>query len=127
MSTGGVCLGINLMAWSGQVGAAELDLLPRIAALGYDGVELPLLAPDRIDTVRVRSALAAVGLACTASGALPPGASLLHPEERGRGVAWIDQGLSAAATCGASVLCGPFCAPVGALPGRAPTAAEWDS
>lgn len=120
-------LGINLMAWSGQVGVAELDLLPRIAALGYDGVELPVLAPDRIDAPRVRSALEVAGLACTASGSLPVGASLLDPSERERGVAWVDRCLAVAAACGATLLCGPFCAPVGALPGRPRTSDEWDS
>ncbi len=45
MTTATPRLGINLMAWSGQVSPAELDLLPRIAALGYDGVEVPVLAP----------------------------------------------------------------------------------
>jgi D-psicose/D-tagatose/L-ribulose 3-epimerase len=123
----GARLGINLMAWSDAVGEAELALLPRLAALGYDGVELPLLAPERIDADGVRAALAAAGLACTASGALPRGASLLDPAERARGVAWIDRCLALAADCGATLLCGPFYAPVGALPGRPPTAAEWDS
>jgi sugar phosphate isomerase/epimerase len=50
-------LGINLMAWSGSIGPAELDLLPGIAALGYDGVELPVFAPEAVDTAAVRRAL----------------------------------------------------------------------
>ena len=120
-------LGINLMAWSGRVGPAELDLLPRIAGLGYDGIEVPVLAPETIDAGRVRARLAETGLACTASGALPPASSLLDPAQRAAGVAWIDRSLATAAACGASLLCGPFCAPVGALPGRPRTAAEWDS
>jgi len=120
-------LGINLMAWSGRVGPNELKLLPGIAGLGYEGVELPVLAPETIDAPRVRAALAESGLACTASGALPRGASLLDPAERDAGVAFIDRSLAMAASCGATLLCGPFCAPVGAMPGRPPTSAEWDS
>ena len=127
MTTATPRLGIDLMAWSGQVGPAELELLPRIAALGYDGVEVPVLAPERIDAGQVRAALQAAGLACTASGALVPGASLLDPAERARGVAWVEQCLAVAAVCGATLLCGPFFAPVGALPGRPPTVAEWES
>jgi D-psicose/D-tagatose/L-ribulose 3-epimerase len=127
MSMSGVRLGINLMAWSGMVGPAELALLPRLAALGYDGVELPLLEPDQIDAGRVRAALVVAGLACTASGALPRGASLLDPAERERGVAWLDRCLAVAAACGATLLCGPLYAPVGVLPGRPPTPAEWES
>jgi len=120
-------LGINLMAWSGQLGEAELALLPRITALGYAGVELPVLEPDSVDHARVRAALDAAGLARTASGSLPLGASLLDAAERARGVDWIDRSLAVAHACGAALLCGPFYAPVGALPGRPRTRAEWDS
>lgn len=115
------------MAWSGRIGRSELDLLPRIAALGYDGVELPILSPDAVDPAAVRTALVHVGLVCTASGALPPGASLLDPAERERGVTWIDRTLEVAAGCGARLVCGPLYHPVGVLPGRARSDAEWDS
>ena len=120
-------LGINLMAWAGGVGADEIALFPRLAEIGYDGVELPLLAPDRIDSRRIRSALADTGLACTASGALPHDASLLIPDQRAQGIAWIDQCLAGTAACGGTILCGPFCAPIGELSGRPPTTEEWDS
>jgi D-psicose/D-tagatose/L-ribulose 3-epimerase len=120
-------LGLNLMAWSGQLGPTELARLPGIAALGYDGVELPILAPEAVDPAAVRAALARSGLVCTTSGALPPGASLLDPAERDRGVAWIDRSLAVAAACGAALLCGPLYAPVGQLPGRPPSREEWDS
>ena len=120
-------LGLNLMLWSGGAGPAELELLPRIAALGYDGVELPLLAPDAIDAAAVRRALDASGLACTASSALPRGASLLDPAERDRGVAFLGRTAAVAAACGAGVLCGPLYSPVGVLPGRSRTSAEWAS
>src|SRR5436190_379757 len=120
-------LGLNLLLWSGGVGQTELDLLPRIAELGYDGVELPLLAPDAVDTGAVRRALGSAGLACTASSALPRGASLLDPEERPTGVAFLGRTAAAAAACGAGILCGPLYSPVGLLPGRPRTGAEWAS
>jgi D-psicose/D-tagatose/L-ribulose 3-epimerase len=119
-----VRLGVNLMAWSGQV---DVALFPRIRELGYDGVELPLLAPESVDADLVRRALADAGLAATASGALPRKASLLDPLRRDRAVNWIDNSLACAAACGATVLCGPFCLPVGELVGRPPLPAEFDS
>ncbi|HXI19278.1 MAG TPA: sugar phosphate isomerase/epimerase family protein [Chloroflexota bacterium] len=124
---GAVRLGINLMAWSGAVGLAELDLLPRIAELGYDGVELPIFQPEAVDVTAVRRALEASGLAATVSTALPRGASLLDPAERAAGVAFLDRCAAAAAACGATMLCGPMYTPVGQLPGRSRTTAEWDS
>lgn len=127
MATQSVRLGVNLMAWSGRLGPTELDLLEGIADLGYDGVELPIFEPASVDATRIRGALARAGLLCTASGALPVGASLLEPEQRERGVEYVDSCLAAASACGASVLCGPYYAPVGKLPGRPRTPAEWDS
>jgi D-psicose/D-tagatose/L-ribulose 3-epimerase len=120
-------LGLNLMVFAGGLGQVELELLPGIAALGYDGVELPLLAPDAVDAGAVRRALGSAGLTCTASSALPRGASLLDAEERPRGVAFLGRTAAVAAACGASILCGPLYSPVGLLPGRPRTGAEWAS
>jgi D-psicose/D-tagatose/L-ribulose 3-epimerase len=120
-------LGINLMAWTGTLDAAALRLLPGIAALGYHGVELPIFAPESIDTPAVRRALADAGLACTVSTALPAGASLADPAERPHAIDFLDHCSAAAGACGATLLCGPIYAPVGQLAGRPRTAAEWDS
>lgn len=122
-----VRFGINLMAWSATVGAAELALLPEIAAYGYDGVELPLLVPDEIDPVAVRSALSVSNLACTASSALPGDTSLLESSQHKRTLDWFDRTCSLAAECGATLLCGPLYAPVGKLAGRPRTHSEWQA
>ena len=121
-------IGINLMAWAGSVGPAELGLLPGIAALGYDGVELPIFAPEAVDVPAVRRALAAAGLACTVSTALPPPALPARPSDRPRRRSTT----STAAPrwrrgAGRRSLCGPLYAPVGALPGRPRNAAEWET
>jgi D-psicose/D-tagatose/L-ribulose 3-epimerase len=119
--------GINLMAWSATIGPAELALLPQLAELGYACVELPLLAPETVDTGAARRACEAAGLACTASSALPRGASLLDPAERKAGIAFLARCAAAAAECGATILCGPLYTPVGQLPGRPRMPAEWQS
>ncbi len=118
-------LGINRMAWSATVGPAELALFPPLAALGYEGVELPLFHPAAFDPAPVREALQASGLACTLSSALPVGASLLVPDEQPAALAFLRQCLGVARALGASVLCGPLYAPVGVRTGAPPTAAEW--
>jgi len=120
-------LGINLMAWAGSVGPAELDLFPRIAALGYDGVELPIFAPEAVDTKAVRRTLDSSHLHATVSTAMPRGASLLDPVERAKGVDFLARSAATAADCGAQILCGPIYSPVGQLPGRPRTQSEWDS
>src|SRR6266542_2168484 len=121
-----VRLGINLMAWAGSVGEAELGLLPGIAEMGYDGVELPIFAPEAVDARAVRAALERTGLACTVSSAVPRGASLITPAERLSGSVYLQRVIETAAACGATIVCGPLYAPVGQLPGRPRTRAEWD-
>src|SRR5687768_13256531 len=120
-------LGVNLMAWTGSVDDAALALLPGIADLGYDGVELPVFTPEMVDATAVRRALEANRLAATVSTALPRGASLLEPDQRAAGVQLLERIAAVAAACGASLVCGPIYAPVGQLPGRPRTPAEWDS
>jgi D-psicose/D-tagatose/L-ribulose 3-epimerase len=123
----GVKLGVNLMAWTGSVDAAALELLPGIAELEYDGVELPVFVPEAVDALAVRRALEASRLGATVSTALSRGASLLEPDQRAAGVELLERIAAVAAECGASLVCGPIYAPVGQLPGRPRTPAEWDS
>ena len=122
-----VRIGVNLMAWTGSVDAAALALLPGIAELGYDGVELPVFAPETVNAAHVRRALEANRLAATVSTALPRGASLLEPDQRAAGVQLLERIAGLAAECGAGLVCGPIYAPVGQLPGRPRTQAEWES
>lgn len=120
-------LGVNLMVWNGQVGAAELAYLPKIKAMGYDSVELPVFAADAFAIPTVKSAVQAAGLACTVSTALPAGVNLIDADRRAAGVAYLQQIITVAAAVGASVVCGPLAAPVGERRGRGYTQAEWDS
>lgn len=120
-------LGVNLMVWNGQVGAAELALLPNIKAMGYASVELPVFAAGAFDLPTVKAAIQAQGLACTVSTALPAAVNLIDAERRAAGVAYLQQVITVAAKVGAAVVCGPLAAPVGERRGRGYTQAEWDS
>ena len=120
-------LGVNLMVWNGQVGAAELALLPQIKEMGYDSVELPVFMANPFDIPTVKAALHTTGLACTVSTALPAAINLIDSERRAAGVAYLQQIIAVAAAVGASVVCGPLAAPVGERRGRGYTQAEWDS
>lgn len=117
-------LGINLMVWSGNLGADEL-LLPAIKAMGYDGVELPIFAVDGLDLAGIRDALADSELACTVSTALPANLTLIDEEVADEGVAWLRLIVRAAAGLGSPIVCGPMAVPVGQRRGRGYTMAEW--
>lgn len=120
-------IGINLLAWNGQVGKAELALLPRLREMGYDGVELPIFAADALDTATVGAALADNGLACTVSTAMPAGTNLIDSSRRAEGVAFLRTIIEQTAAVGSTVVCGPLLAPVGERRGRGYTMGEWAS
>lgn len=120
-------IGINLMVWNGQVGPAELALLPQIKEMGYASVELPVFATDALAIPAVQRALQAQELACTVSTALPADVNLIDPARRAAGVTYLQQIITVAAKVGATVVCGPLAAQVGERRGRGYTQAEWDS
>jgi D-psicose/D-tagatose/L-ribulose 3-epimerase len=120
-------IGINLMVWSGQIGTRELRLLPTIAAMGYDGVELPIFDAANVNVTAIRTALSDGGLQCTVSTALPDGLNLIDDEVARQSVDWLSNIIRVAAALGSSVVCGPMAAPVGELRGRGFTPAEWTS
>jgi D-psicose/D-tagatose/L-ribulose 3-epimerase len=117
--------GINLLVWSGQLGAEEMQLLPRIRDLGYTSVELPIFDPSRVDIEMIRDALAASGLACTVSTTMPSGVNLLDAATTPAGLAFLETIIRYAARLGAPLVCGPFVVPVGELRGRGYLPAEW--
>ncbi len=120
-------LGINTMVWTGSFGAANLRLLETIRAAGFEVAELGIFDFESLDCSTVRSALKQNGLGCTATSALPEDMSLLDSdaEVRRRTVEWLRRAIETLAEVGARVLAGPFYAPVGYLPGRRRTPAEW--
>jgi D-psicose/D-tagatose/L-ribulose 3-epimerase len=123
-----ISLGINTMVWTGNFSVRNLALLDTIRAAGFDVAELAVFDFPALDCGAVRSALEANGLACTATSALPENMSLLDAgaEVRRRTVEWLRRAVETVAQVGASVLAGPFYAPVGFLPGRRRTTDEWN-
>lgn len=119
--------GINLLNWNSQIGPEERAILPRIAELGYDAVEVPIFTPDRFPLQETAAALRDAGLTCTVSTSPPPQVSLVDAETADAGVDFLAQVIRCAETLGAEILCGPLALPVGELRGRGYTAQEWAS
>ena len=120
-------LGVHLMVWNGQVTQAELNRLPAIREMGYDGVEVPIFNLEPFDVATVWATIEGAGLACTTSTALPAGLSLIDADARAEAVRWLAGVIRITADLGASLLCGPMAVPVGELRGRGFTPAEWNS
>jgi len=119
--------GLNLLVYTATFDKSQLDLIPKVAAMGYDGVEIPFNDLSVLDPKATRRALEAAGMGMTACCVMMPGTNLCSPkpEERKAGVARIKQMVDITAEMGGDAVGGPIYSPVGLLTGRGRTADEW--
>jgi D-psicose/D-tagatose/L-ribulose 3-epimerase len=122
-----VRFGVNTLLWTAGFDESNLPLLARIKAWGFDGVEVARFAFDGFPAAKIRRAIADEGLGCTFCSALTGSLSLISEDAatRARTLDFLKQGIETAAELGAGIFMGPFCAPVGYLPGRRRNADEW--
>lgn len=119
--------GVNTFIWTESFDRANLPLLPRIKAWGFDGVEVPLFRPAEFAAADIRKGAEANGLECTVCSVLVDGLSLISDDAdvRRKTRAHMQDVVKASAEAGAKVVAGPLYCPVGYLPGRRRTADEW--
>lgn len=121
--------GINLLCLTDFVEEAHLPAIRRIKALGYDGVEIPVLKGTPRDYARLGAELDRIGLRRTVTAIVPsPDAdpTSADPAVRDGGLKHLDWALECAAALGAESLGGPFHAPIGHFTGTGPTKDEWE-
>lgn len=110
-------IGVNPWVWASPVDDEALaDLVPRIAAMGFDAVELPVENPGDWDPVRTRELLGSHGLAAVGVCAVtPPGRDLVNapPGTVESTVAYLKTCVDSAAAVGARCVGGPVYAAVG--------------
>jgi D-psicose/D-tagatose/L-ribulose 3-epimerase len=119
--------GVNTYIWGATFGPADFHLLPRIKANGFDGIEVPILAPAQFDAQAIGRELDRIGLARTAVANVPGGSSLASSDGgvRQRALDHVAGCITAARDLGATLLAGPMYTPVGFLTGQRRTADEW--
>ena len=119
--------GINTLLWSAGFDTSHLDLLPKFKEWGYDGAEIARFDFSGFPAAEVRKGLERNGLECTFCSALTGRTSLISETPAGRREAqdFLIRGIETAASIGAKIFAGPFCSPVGYLPGRRRTNDEW--
>ncbi len=120
-------IGINTFIWSAQFTAAQVPLLARIKAAGFDGFEPAIFDPRTFEAKLIRQAAHDHGLETTICGVIPRGLSLIDEDNtvRAETIDYTRRMIDATAEAGARILAGPVFAPVGYLPGRRRTDAEW--
>lgn len=116
-------LAVNTLIWTAHFEAAHTSLFPKIKAHGFDGVEVARFNFDEFPAAEIRSAAAGEGLQLALCSAFVGNMSFASGEGAPR--EHLLRCLEASVAIGSSLVVGPFCAPVGQLPGRRRTEEEW--
>jgi D-psicose/D-tagatose/L-ribulose 3-epimerase len=119
--------GINTLLWTAGFDESHLAMLPRFREWGFDGVEVARFEFDSFPAAAVRRAAEAADLKTVFCSALTGDLSIVSEDSgvRQRALAYLRRGIEVAAEIGADTFVGPYCAPVGYLPGRRRTEDEW--
>src|SRR5690606_22486668 len=112
--------GINTLLWTAAFDQSHFDLLPRFKAAGFDAVEVARFEFDTFPAAEVRRAAEAAGLETIFCSALTGDLSIVSDDValRQRALDYVRRGIEVTAEIGAKTFVGPYCAPVGYLPGR---------
>lgn len=111
-------IGINAWLWLAPVVTDNLiNLIPRVAQMGFDWIEIPLESPDNLDYDRIAETIREHELGCSVCVAMTPDRDLIHPNEsiRDNGIAYIEHCIDAAQLMGSSRVIGPIYSAVGRL------------
>ena len=109
-------IGISTWVWESPLTDSNLSgQLARIAALGFDAVELPLENACDFTPGAVREALESTGLSPFLVGAMAPGRDLVaaDPASVERTQAYLMACITMASSIGSPTVCGPFYAQTG--------------
>lgn len=106
----------NTWIWQSPLSDDTLEpLLEKIAAMGFDAVELPLESTSDFGVEHARAALARTGLRAVTVGVMPDDRNLVltDPATVERTQRYLIEGIDIAAELGSPALCGPFYSAVG--------------
>ena len=109
-------LGVNAWVWTSPVTTAELEnLVPHVAGIGFDWIEVPLESLDDLDYARGAAIIREYGLGVSACVAMGPDRDLIHSDEpiRTSGMNYIRGAIQATQNLGATNLVGPMYSAVG--------------
>lgn len=109
-------IGANTWIWVSPATDDRLaELAPRVAAMGFDLIELPVETPGDWDPVRTADLLAGLGLGATVCAAMSPDRDLTTADRATVDAtqAYLRYLVDTVATLGGSVVAGPIYAPVG--------------
>jgi len=121
-----VRFGLNLLVYTAAFTKDQVDLIPKVAEMGFDGVEVPFNDLSLLDVAATRQALEKSKMRMTACCVMMPGTNPCSPDaaERAKGIERLKQMVDITAEMGGKVVGGPLYSPCGHLTGKAPTDEE---
>ena len=107
--------GINTMLWTANFSAADLQILDKAKAWGYDGVEILLVDPQAFPAAALYQACLAKGLGLTAVGIASLENNPLSADAgvRRHTLDYFRACIQALAEAGGEMIAGPMYAPLG--------------
>jgi D-psicose/D-tagatose/L-ribulose 3-epimerase len=119
--------GMNLLLWTGDISDSILPVVESLKKIGFDGVELPMFAPDDKKFSAFGKRLDDLGLARTAVTIRGVDDNPISPnaEVRRKGIDLTKATLDSCAAAGCTHLVGPYHSALGQFSGAGPTADEW--
>lgn len=120
--------GVNLLLMTGKFDHESIDLIYKVADMGFDGVEIPIFDPDTVDVEGTKKALESTNLDCTGCTIMSPERDIISddPEFRENGKNYLKSCIEILAELDSDTFGGPFCTATGKLVGRARTEEEWN-
>lgn len=122
--------GASTWLWTSPFTSDQVELLQKIAELGFDFVEFPVEDPSHYDVDQLRPVLKDLGLEAVVCTAVVGDRDLSseYPQVRRRALMYFESCLKLAEGLGSSVLVGPLYAPVAKprLSTEALRTAEWE-
>jgi D-psicose/D-tagatose/L-ribulose 3-epimerase len=108
-------LGASTFIWTSPFSTKRLDLIDRVADMGFDLIEICLEAPEGVDTDKVSKRLERAGIGATICGAFGSQRDVSSTDAalRTKGVRYISQCVEIAERLGATVVAGPMYATTG--------------
>ena len=107
-------LGVSTWVWTSPATTEVLEtLLPHIASLGFDVIELPIETVGQFDVTRAGELAREHGLEISICAVIGPGRDLLVAGEAEEGVRYLRSCIDVAQTLGSPTVAGPFYSAVG--------------
>ena len=120
--------GVNLLLWADKFDRETVDLIPKVADMGFDGVEIPIFDPSTVDIPHTKAALNDTGLHPIACAIMGPDRDPINEDAaiRENGKKYLKACIEIIAELGGDTFIGPMYSAVGKLVGRGRNQQEWD-